>query len=81
MGSIFQWPLLARFEKLLDSSLLGLRVHLRLVLENKLVHVKLPLAAGVVHVPDLPKHLPLSPALVKYVKRVKISADNWLDGT
>ena len=74
-------PLLARLEKLLDSSFLGLRVHLRLVLGDKLVHVKLPLAAGVVHVSDLPKHLPLSPALVKYVKRVKISADNWFDGT
>merc|ERR1719270_792518 len=45
-------------------SFLGLSVHLGLVLENKFVHIKFPLAASIVHVPDLPKHLSFSPTLI-----------------
>ena len=64
-SSIIQWPLLANLEVLLDASFLGLSVHLGLVLENKLVHIKLPLAASIVHVPDLPEHLSFSPPLTR----------------
>jgi hypothetical protein len=38
-------------------------VDLSPVLDDELVDVKLPLAAGVVHVADLTEHRPLSPAL------------------
>ena len=62
---IIQWPLLANLEVLLDASFLGLSVHLGLVLENKLVHIKLPLAASIVRVPDLPEHLSFSPPLTR----------------
>merc|ERR1711962_1141507 len=61
---MIQWPLLANLEVLLDASFLGLSVHLGLILENKLVHINLPLAASIVHVPDLPKHLSFSPTLI-----------------
>ena len=56
---------MTNLEVLLDASFLGLSVHLGLVLENKLVHIKLPLAASIVHVPDLPKHLSFSPTLAR----------------
>ena len=54
-------------------------MHLCFVLENKLVHIKLPLTTGIIHIPDLPKYFPLSPALRNRNTEYELAADICVD--